>query len=783
MESFFLNPGLVGPGAALVSAPIIIHLINRLRYRRVRFAAMEFLLQSQQKNRRRILIEQLILLLLRILIVLAIMFLIARFFLSPSQLSVITGQAASHHVILVDDSGSMREIVGKDDEGKDVSAFQRAKVIVRRLVAKASKEPGRQRITILALSKPDKPLFRDADADDDLLKRVQTSLENLGCTRRRLDLTDGIKAAGKILLDEGESRTAIKLLHVVSDVRLEDWKSSQSALVTTVESLTKAKVTVNLLRTVKQGKANVAVSRLDGEVHTAAADVELEVTIGVTNFGTQPRNNVPVRLWADGKRLPKVVVFDRVEPGREALQSTEVTFESAGAHQLRAELVQPDSLDSDNKRYMAVEKLPKFNKVLLIDGDPTGKDADFVAAALASENSGTGIQVERHDPDWLRRNPLEPFQCIYMLNVAQVDADAMAPLEKYVREGGGLAWFVGNLVNADFYNRKLYQTDVKKDENGKVESRRVTGLFPVPLFTTAEDLPIRDPGETVPDVVVPGKPEIFKELLEIAEGKLLGLLSLKRYWPVSPTLPGAGGGTWDKNDNKRKDGVATIARLRNGQPLMFQHRHGQGRIVTCLTTAGRGWNDWAAASIYTVIQLKIRQAIARRTLDRQRLVGEPIDENLPGTTYTETGTIAAPEAEPIPLRASPVTVKADASKKAKSKSDDELAYRVVYNETDQPGVYAMKLSRIKGAEKLETRMYAYNVPLEESATELVQTKAIEGKFPKNDRMKVFDFGSETPFEGELPGQEILKFLIALLVVLLLVEQTLAYIFSYHTRDA
>ena len=43
---YFLNPGFVMAGTALISAPIIIHLINRLRFRRVRFAAMEFLLPA-----------------------------------------------------------------------------------------------------------------------------------------------------------------------------------------------------------------------------------------------------------------------------------------------------------------------------------------------------------------------------------------------------------------------------------------------------------------------------------------------------------------------------------------------------------------------------------------------------------------------------------------------------------------------------------------------------------------------------------------------------------------
>ena len=63
----FFNPMIVAGGVALVVSPIIIHLINRVRFRRVRFAAMEFLLQSRHRSRRRVLLEQLLLLLLRIL--------------------------------------------------------------------------------------------------------------------------------------------------------------------------------------------------------------------------------------------------------------------------------------------------------------------------------------------------------------------------------------------------------------------------------------------------------------------------------------------------------------------------------------------------------------------------------------------------------------------------------------------------------------------------------------------------------------------------------------------
>ena len=62
MHSLFLNPGFLVVGGALISVPIIIHLINRMRFKRIRWAAMEFLLKAQKRNRRRLIIEQLLLL-------------------------------------------------------------------------------------------------------------------------------------------------------------------------------------------------------------------------------------------------------------------------------------------------------------------------------------------------------------------------------------------------------------------------------------------------------------------------------------------------------------------------------------------------------------------------------------------------------------------------------------------------------------------------------------------------------------------------------------------------
>ena len=64
----FVHPAILG-GFALASLPIIIHLLNRRRFKTLDWAAMDFLLKAAVRNRRRVRLENLLLLLLRVAIV------------------------------------------------------------------------------------------------------------------------------------------------------------------------------------------------------------------------------------------------------------------------------------------------------------------------------------------------------------------------------------------------------------------------------------------------------------------------------------------------------------------------------------------------------------------------------------------------------------------------------------------------------------------------------------------------------------------------------------------
>src|SRR6516225_255390 len=102
----FFNPALLwfALGGAI---PVIIHLLHRQKFKRVRWAAMEFLLAAVKKTQRRLQLENLILLLLRILVMVLLALAVAKPFFHEAPLGALAGNSDTHHIFVIDTSYSM----------------------------------------------------------------------------------------------------------------------------------------------------------------------------------------------------------------------------------------------------------------------------------------------------------------------------------------------------------------------------------------------------------------------------------------------------------------------------------------------------------------------------------------------------------------------------------------------------------------------------------------------------------------------------------------------------
>src|SRR5436853_868974 len=87
----FLSPLLMGAGAAATSIPIIIHLLNKRKFKVVIWAAMEWLLAAQRRNARRLRFQRWLLLAVRCLAILIIAAGIAELVMQSPTLGAMLG--------------------------------------------------------------------------------------------------------------------------------------------------------------------------------------------------------------------------------------------------------------------------------------------------------------------------------------------------------------------------------------------------------------------------------------------------------------------------------------------------------------------------------------------------------------------------------------------------------------------------------------------------------------------------------------------------------------------
>ncbi|MBC8289111.1 MAG: hypothetical protein H8E37_02240, partial [Planctomycetes bacterium] len=443
-----------------------------------------------------------------------------------------------------------------------------------------------------------------------------------------------------------------------------------------------------------------------------------------------------------------------------------LTFSTPGRHRIDVTLA-ADSLASDNARFLAVEIAP-VNKVLIIEGNPANDEGDYIQDALAADPSLTGYSVQLETIDYLRRRPLEEYQSIFLLNVSSLPPDALAPLESFAREGGGIAWFLGDEIKPSFYISELH--------------RDGEGLFPVKLGLISAVTPERE-ADAGPDTVFAEHP-IFG-VFQGQDNPFTGVMTVREYFPVSED--------WESDDQKREDGVKTIARLYDKTPLIFEKKFGAGTVMACLTSGGPRWNNWAAQPSFVPMMLDQEKYIAKRdrVLER-RVVGEPIRLSLNPVEFLDDVEIVAPESSSTPitrLKAAPTTEKPEEKPEGETpiegeapveKPVNDIRLAATFKETDAPGIYVVKLLDQNNAPV--EKWITYNVPGDESDLNLAATEDIREQLGDDLSIQIQEPGEFSWIAGKDAGQEVRNWILIGLVIFFLAEQMLGCRLSYHSRS-
>ena len=145
----FIAPAFAAAGLALVAVPIVIHILNRRRYKTVDWAAMHFLLRAMKKNRQRVRFEQLLLLATRCCLVALLGLALARPMGCGQTSNAAIGGRTGMHVFVIDNSYSMNYV----STGAGAKThLEQAKKIAGQIIDKLSH--GGESVCVITAGKP-----------------------------------------------------------------------------------------------------------------------------------------------------------------------------------------------------------------------------------------------------------------------------------------------------------------------------------------------------------------------------------------------------------------------------------------------------------------------------------------------------------------------------------------------------------------------------------------------------------------------------------------------------
>ncbi|QXD17098.1 BatA domain-containing protein [Rhodocaloribacter litoris] len=540
----FLNPLLL-IGLVAAAIPLIIHLFNFRRPKRVDFSSLAFLKELQQTTMQRVRIKQWLLLALRTLAIASLVLAFARPTLTGDLAGTVGGRAATAQVIVLDNSLSMAL---RDEQG---SYLDQARALAAGIIEQMA--PGDE-VTLLmtAESSPADPVaYQHPGPALDALAGVEV---HPGAAT----LAHTLDRAARLLAGAPQLNREIYLL---SDLQRTTLGDSAGTEVPDGRVTRPAEIRVALLPVGTRAYPNVAVTevRVVSRIVEAGQPVRLEATL--VNYGTSRLEDYVASVFLEGERVAQAAVD--LEPGAATDVAFTVTPQQRG---WLAGLVQieDDAFEYDNARHFTLH-VPARRRLLLVRGEE--QRTDYIELALSPELAPgrLAFQTEVIPESALAATGLGVYDAVILVGPRTLSSGEVAALVRYVEAGGGLMIFPGASARAEDYNALL----------AGLGGGRFTGfsgeLGPGRPVATFDRVDLEHP--------------LFEGVFEPAALRRERRVESPEFYFVMDYVPGSAT-------------EQTLIRLSSGVPFLQELRHGRGAAFLLGVAPDPRWSDLPVRGLF-----------------------------------------------------------------------------------------------------------------------------------------------------------------------------------------
>ena len=412
----FLSPSILW-GMLAITIPIIIHLISLRHTRDTEFSTLRFIKSLKHETIRHLRIKQWLLVLLRTITILCLILMFSRPLITGTLTSKLAGDIESRAVIVVDNSASMA--VHTDDGTLLDRAKSSLPVILKGLEGGTTVE--------LYQTNPPRKLFSGSQEEG---RSIMTRVKGIEQT----NMTDNLWTMIDSVLQMVEASEPNRECFIISDF--------QSAPSFTIDSLNPNSDWKYYCILQPKVENNISISEVSilSQIKLPNHLVKLNTRVG--NGGVTDKRNIPVELYLNDERVGQIV--SQFQPSKFKDFMFQVYPGKTGI--INGKIVIPaDDFPMDNFRNFDLV-IP--NKIAVKVIGRSMEELFLLDLALSAITGETELlEIDRDLSDDVERLFLNDIDILLLHNPTNLSNSAIEDLQRFLMNGGGLIWFVGNDLN------------------------------------------------------------------------------------------------------------------------------------------------------------------------------------------------------------------------------------------------------------------------------------------------------------------------------------------------
>ena len=549
----FLAPLFAVAGIVGASIPLILHLLNRERARRLVFGTIRFIQMSHQTNVRRHKLKRLLLLLMRILMLALLGFAFARPFFAEAPVIAQKTGGKRNAIVILDTSYSMQY----------EEVFENAKKEGTKILDGLDATDA----ACLILSSDNARVIAPLGSE---FSHIRAALNDAEVTYKPTDYLDALQTADEIL---ASIPIGAKQIYVVADMQKRGWENFIET------DKLNPDVQIQFIDVHPEQPHNFAITDLNvppvilSRKPTRGLRQEQQASYlvaRVRNFSDDAVENLPVRLFIDGNMIHTVQLD--IEPDDLADAVFRVDFQDEATHTGWVELPE-DALGVDNKRYFTLQSLRSIRVHAVSDKPRTqnshqnlyGQTLETFFMKMALTAGRDAVPIDFAESNSVPSTAiLNRTDVLVLANVAQLSSDEAGRVAAYVASGGGLILTVGDNIDPAVYEQRL---------GGEI------GLMPCNFVRPVGDAFDRQQFRVL--ATVKYEHPIFAPFKEPNHGDF----GKGRFYRIFQAVPTAN--------------ATVIASYDDGSPALFEKPYGNlGRVLCFTSTIDREWNDLPIRAVY-----------------------------------------------------------------------------------------------------------------------------------------------------------------------------------------